>query len=94
MRFLSGMQMIIPSADMVLNGFHRRVAEIGNQLDRLLECWLTDPDEMRLQNPFQTLRHFNFKDQGWWSHQDSGKRDVARGSSLAKHINPLRNYRE
>ena len=48
--------MIIPSADLVLNGFHRRVAEIGNQLDRLLECGLTDPDEMRLQNRFQIHR--------------------------------------
>ena len=56
--------MTIPSAHLVLNGFHWRIAEIGNQLDRLFECWLTDPDEMRLQNPFQTLRHFNFKDQG------------------------------
>ena len=64
LRFLSGMQMTIPSAHLVLIGFHWRIAEIGNQLDRLFECWLTDPDEMRLQNPFQTLRHFNFKDQG------------------------------
>jgi hypothetical protein len=56
LRFLSGMQLTIPSAHLVLNGFHWRYAEIGNQLDRLLECWLTDPDEMRLQNWFQIHR--------------------------------------
>ena len=55
-KFMSAMQMIIPSADLALNGFHRRAAEIGNQLDCLLECGLIDPDEMRLQNRFQTHR--------------------------------------
>ena len=49
-------RMISPSPDLTLNGFHRRVAEIGNRLDRLLECPLIDPDEMRLQKRFQIHR--------------------------------------
>jgi hypothetical protein len=48
--------MISPSPDLTLNGFHRRVAEIGNLLDRLLECPLIDPDEIRLQKRFQIHR--------------------------------------
>jgi transposase len=48
--------MISPSPDLTLNGFHRRVTEIGNRLDCLLECQLTDADEMRLQNRFQIHR--------------------------------------
>jgi len=49
-------RMISPSSDLTLNGFQRRVAEIGNRLDRLLECQLTDADEKRLQNRFQPHR--------------------------------------
>ena len=49
-------RMISPSPDLTLNGFHRRVTEIGNRLDRLLECPLSDPDEMRLQKRFQIHR--------------------------------------
>jgi len=49
-------RMIRPSPDLTLNGFHRRVTEIGDRLDRLLECPLIDPDEMRLQKRFQIHR--------------------------------------
>jgi len=49
-------RMIRPSSDLTLTGFHRRVTQIGNRLDRLLECQLTDSDEKRLQNRFQTHR--------------------------------------
>ena len=49
-------RMISPTSDLTVNGFQRRVAEIGNRLDRLLECQLTDADEMRLQNRFQIHR--------------------------------------
>ena len=48
--------MIDPSADLTLNGFHRRVSEIGNRLDRLLGDQLTDSDEKRLQNRFRLHR--------------------------------------
>ena len=44
------------SLDLVLNKFHRRDVENGNQLNRLLQCALTDPDETRLQNRFQIHR--------------------------------------
>jgi transposase len=40
------------SSDLTQKGFHRRVSEIGNRLDRLLEDQLTDSDEIRLQNRF------------------------------------------
>ena len=40
------------SSELTLNGFHRRVTEIGNRLDRLLEDQLIDSDEIRLQNRF------------------------------------------
>ena len=49
-------RMINPSSDLTLNGFQRRVTQIGNRLDRLLECQLTDADEKRLQNRFQIDR--------------------------------------
>ena len=49
-------RMIGPSADLTLNGFHRRVSEIGNRLDRLLGDQLTDSDEIRLQNRFRLHR--------------------------------------
>ena len=49
-------RMISPTSDLTVNGFQRRVAEIGNRLDRLLECQLIDADEMRLQNRFQIHR--------------------------------------
>jgi transposase len=49
-------RMISPSPDLTLNGFHRRVSEIGNRLDRLLEHQLTDRDETRLQSRFQIYR--------------------------------------
>ena len=45
-----------PSADLTLNGFHRRVSDIGNRLDRLLGDQLTDSDEIRLQNRFRRHR--------------------------------------
>ena len=48
--------MISPSSDLTLTGFQRRVTQIGNRLDRLLESQLTDSDEKRLQNRFQTHR--------------------------------------
>lgn len=49
-------RMISRSADLTLNGFHRRVSEIGNRLDRLLGYQLTDSDEIRLQNRFRLHR--------------------------------------
>ena len=48
--------MIDPSADQTLNGFHRRVSEIGNRLDRLLGDQLTDSDKIRLQNRLRVHR--------------------------------------
>jgi transposase len=49
-------RMIGSPADLTLNGFHRRVSEIGNRLDRLLGDQLTDSDEIRLQNRFRLHR--------------------------------------
>lgn len=48
--------MISPSSDLTLTGFDRRVTQIGNRLDRLLECQLTGSDEKRVQNRFQIYR--------------------------------------